>query len=97
MTVCGSLATSVILGDSYGIHQTRHNGCDLNNNKCPVVKVRKDFKTLRRTTPSSVGQVRNLFLQVQITPKNLCRVNRVLRVPRLSNSVLSFITSDLNY
>ena len=29
----------------------------VNHGECPVVKLRKDFKTFRRTTPSSVGQV----------------------------------------
>ena len=32
--------------------------CDWNDSKCPVLKVGKDFKTFRHTTPSSVGQVR---------------------------------------
>ena len=36
---------------------TRHNRCGLINRKCPVVKGGIDFKTFRRTTPLSVGQI----------------------------------------
>ena len=53
------------ISDKCGIRNTRltrHNRCDLSYSKGPVVKVGKDFKAFRRTTPSSVGQVRKEWI-----------------------------------